>query len=147
MTKAQECETEAAQDEQAIRALKDVFARGFLTKNPRLRASIWVEDGTLVPPRGGFLRGRNSIEKLLETQIGSVTGDSKMTFSNYRFRFITPDVAFVDVDITLNNVLGSDGTFRAILPISSAFTAIRQEGAWFVQDERAYFGPIPNSGD
>jgi hypothetical protein len=83
------------------------------------------------------------MEKHFETQVGSVTADSEMTFSNYRFRFITPDVAFVDVDIILNNVLGPDGKIHAVLPIGSAFTAVRQAGAWFVQDERAHFKPMP----
>ena len=135
--------TGSARDEEEIRKLKDVFAEGFLKKNAKLRASIWTVDGTVVPPQGGFYRGRDAMEKHFETEAASVTNSSKMSFSNYRFRFITPDAAFVDADITLNDVLGPDGKMHAVMPLGLVFTAVRLGGAWFVQDERAYFKPMP----
>jgi uncharacterized protein (TIGR02246 family) len=134
----------SARDEEEIRKLKEVFARAFVKKDAKLRASIWVEDGTVVPPQGGFFRGRDAMEKHFATEAGTVTKTSKMSFSNYRFRFITPDAAFVDADITLNDVLGPDGKVHEVLPIGLVFTAIRQAGKWFVQDERAYFKPMPS---
>jgi uncharacterized protein (TIGR02246 family) len=132
----------SAQDEEEIRKLKEVFATGFLKKDAKLRASIWTEDGTVVPPQGGFFRGRDAMEKHFETEAASVTNSSRMNFSNYRFRFITPDAAFVDADITLNDVLGPDGKVHAVLPVGILFTAVRQAGRWFVQDERAHFKPM-----
>jgi uncharacterized protein (TIGR02246 family) len=137
--------TDRTRDEEEIRRLKEVFVTGFLNKDAKLRASIWTADGTVVPPQGGLFRGRHAMEKHFETEIASVTSSSKMSLSNYRFRFITPDVAFVDADITLNDVLGPDGQVHAVVPIDLFFTAVRQPDGWFVQDERAYFKPIvPN---
>ncbi len=131
-----------AQDEQAIRALHDVFAKGFLTKDTKLRASVWAEDGTLVPPQGGFFRGREAIAKHFATELGSVTDKSEMAFSNYRFRFVTGEAAFVDADITLNNVMGPDGRLHSGMRISVVFAAVRQAGKWSIQDERAFFAPV-----
>jgi uncharacterized protein (TIGR02246 family) len=147
MTKTIWPNADTAVDEQAIRALKELFARAFVNKDARLRASIWAEDGTVVPPQGGFFRGRTAMEKHFATEVSSVTSRSRMSFSNYRFRFITPDLAFVDADITLNDVLGPDGNLHDVLAIGVVFTSVRQAGAWFLQDERAYFKPIssPNS--
>lgn len=108
-----------------------------------MRASIWAVDGTVIPPEGGFLQGPGAMQMHFAGQASAITANSRMSFSNYRFRFITPDVAFVDVDITLSDVLGPDGTLHAVLPIVSAFTAVRIAGAWFVQDERAYFKAPP----
>ena len=51
-------------------------------------------------------------------------------------------LAFVDADITLNEVLGPDGNIHDVLAIGAVFTAVRQAGAWFLQDERAHFKPI-----
>ena len=48
-----EGEHTASQHKAAIRGLKDLFAKGIVTKDPKLRASIWTQDGTLVPPTGG----------------------------------------------------------------------------------------------
>ena len=134
-----------ASDELSIQALKDVFARAFVEKDAWLRASIWTNDGTVVPPQGGFFQGRAALEAHFKTEAASVTRTSKMTFSNYRFRFITPDVAFVDADITMNDVLGPDGNVNAVVPIGIFFTAVRRDGTWFIQDERAHFKPISDS--
>jgi uncharacterized protein (TIGR02246 family) len=135
------------QDEQAIRALNDIFVKGLLNRDPKLRASVWIEDGTVVPPNAGFCRGRAAIEKHFESEVGSVTDSSKATFTNYRFRFITPDAAFVDTELTLNNVQGPDGRVHPVVPISIVFTAVWQHGAWFIQDERAHFLPMPSEAN
>ena len=147
MTQALATKAQTAHDEQAIRTQRDLFAQGFVMKDPGLRASIWAENGTLVPPVGGLLCGRQEIERHFATQIAAVTPESQMTFSDYRFRFITPDVAFVDVDITLHNILGPDGQPHRALLIGSAFTAVRASGVWLVLDERAYFKPLSQHGN
>src|SRR5260370_11257378 len=47
-----------AQDEAAVRALGDTFAKAFVQKNAELRASRFADDGTLVTPPRDYLRGR-----------------------------------------------------------------------------------------
>ena len=49
------------------------------------------------------------------------------------------DVAFVDVDLTLNNVVGPDGQLHSAVHIAVAFTAVNRDRTWLVQDERAHF--------
>ena len=132
-----------SEDEKAIKALNDVFAEGFVKRDAKLRASIWTKDGTVAPPTGGFFEGREAIEKDFAQEIPSVTDSSRMSFSNYRFRFITKDVAFVDADITINNVMGPDGKVHPVVPVSIVFSAVRQDGKWFIQDERAHFAAAP----
>jgi uncharacterized protein (TIGR02246 family) len=130
-------------DEKAIRALNEVFAQGMVKKDPKLRASLWLEDGTLVPPNAGFLSGRDAIEKYFQSEVGSITDSSKVMFSNYRFRFITRDAALVDADLAINNVIGPGGKLTAVVSVSVVFTAVRRGGKWFIQDERAHFAPMP----
>jgi len=43
-----------AQDEAAVRALGDTFAKAFVQKNAELRASIFAENGTFVTPTGDY---------------------------------------------------------------------------------------------
>lgn len=131
-----------AEDEKAIRALNETFAQGFVKKDPKLRASIFLEDATLVPPNAGFLAGRDAIEKHFQTEVGSVTENSKVTFSDYRFRFVKPDVAFVDTELTFDNVIGPDGKLHDGVRVSVALTAVRRGGKWLIQDERAHFEPM-----
>jgi uncharacterized protein (TIGR02246 family) len=132
-------EHDTHQDEVAIRGLKDLFAKGIMTKDPKLRASTWTQDGTLAPPTGGFFVGAAAIERDFEQESASITGSTTAQFSNYRFRFLTRDIAFVDADLTIRNVLGPDHRLLPALQVSVVFTAVRRDGNWLVQDERAHF--------
>src|SRR5437870_12145934 len=52
-----------AQDEAAVRALGDNFAKAFVQKNAEQRASLFAENGTFVTPVGDFLQGRVAMVK------------------------------------------------------------------------------------
>ncbi len=85
------------QDEAAVRALGDTFAKAFVQKNAELRASIFAEDGTFVTPRGDFLQGRVAMVKDFGPEAQqAVNGTTQAAFSDYRVRFIKRDVAVVD---------------------------------------------------
>jgi len=82
---------------------------------------------------------RLAAAKHFETEGPSITRDSKVTFTDYRFRFINRDTAFVDAALELNSVVGPDGKVHPLVPITVTFTAVRQGGTWLIQDERAHF--------
>src|SRR5579862_3530136 len=84
-----------ARDEAAVRALGDNFAKAFVEKNAELRASLFAEDGTFVTPVGDFLQGRAKMVKDFGSEAQAVNGSTQAAFSNYRVRFIKPDVAVV----------------------------------------------------
>ena len=129
----------ASEDEKEIRALQDLFAKGIMTKDAKLRASIFAADASLIPPTGGFLQGPDAMEKDFEQESASITDQTKASFANYRFRFITRNAAFVDADLTINNILGPDGKPIPVAKVSVVFTAVRHGGKWLIQDERAHF--------
>src|SRR5215467_5926287 len=104
-------------DEAAIRALGDNFAKAFLQKNAELRASLFAENGTFLTPVGAFLQGRAAMVKEFGPEAQqAVNGTTQAAFSNYRVRFIKPDVAFVDELLTLRNVNGPYGTIIPVIP-------------------------------
>jgi uncharacterized protein (TIGR02246 family) len=127
------------QDEAAIKALNETFVAGFLAKDPKERASIWADDGTLVPPNAGYMKGRDAIEKHFGIEVPSITESSKAEFSNYRFDFLTPNLAFVDADLTVNNIMGPDQKLVPVILVKVVFVAERREGRWWIRDERAHF--------
>ena len=132
-----------ARDEAAIRALGDNFAKAFVQKNAELRASLFAEDGTFVTPVGNFLQGRVAMVKEFGPEAQAVTGTTQAAFSNYRVRFIKPDVAFVDALLTVHNVNGPDGTIIPVIPINFFYVAVRHGDRWLIQDGRAHFAPAP----
>src|SRR5713101_1120893 len=86
-----------ARDEAAVRALGDNFAKAFVQKNAELRASLFAHDGTFVTPQGGFLQGRVAMVKDFGPEAQqAVNATTQAAFSNYRVRFIKPDVAVAD---------------------------------------------------
>jgi uncharacterized protein (TIGR02246 family) len=135
-----------AQDEAAVRALGDTFAKAFVQKNAELRASIFAEDGTFVTPRGDFLQSRVAMVKDFGPEAQqAVNGTTQAAFSNYRVRFIKRDVAVVDALLTVHNANGPDGTIIPAIPVIFFYVAVRHADRWLIQDGRAHFAAAPPS--
>ena len=132
-----------AQDEAAIRALGDNFAKAFVQKNAELRASLFDENGTFVTPQGDFLQGHVAMVKDFGSEAQAVNGNTQAAFSNYRIRFIKPDVAVVDAVLTLRNINGPDGTVIPVIPVNFFYVASRNGNQWLIEDGRAHFAPAP----
>ena len=135
-----------ARDEAAVRALGDGFAKAFVQKNADFRASLFAEDGTFVTPQGDFLQGRVAMVKDFGTEAQAVSGSTQAMFSNYRIRFVKPDVAVADALLTLHNVNGPDGAVIPMIPVNFFFVAARHGDHWLIEDGRAHFAPAPPNG-
>jgi uncharacterized protein (TIGR02246 family) len=133
-----------AGDEAAVRALGDNFAKAFVHKNAEQRASLFAENGTFVTPVGDFLQGRVAMVKDFGPEAQqAVTPTTQATFSNYRIRFIKPDVAVADAFLTVRNVTGPDGKLISVVPINFFYVAARHGDKWLIEDGRAHFAPAP----
>ena len=135
-----------ARDEAAVRSLGDNFAQAFLQKNPEQRASLFTENGTFVTPQGDFLQGRVAMVKDFGQEAQAVNGNTQAAFSNYRIRFINPDVAVADALLTLHNVVGPDGAVIPVIPVNVFYVAVRHGGQWLIEDGRTRFAPAPPNG-
>jgi len=136
-----------AQDEAGVRALGDNFAKAFVQKNAEQRASLFAEDGTFVTPVGDFLQGRVAMVKDFGPEAQqAVNGNTQAAFSNYRIRFIKPDIAVADAVLTVRNVNGPDGTVIPVIPINFFYVAARHGNQWLIEDGRAHFAPAPANG-
>jgi len=129
-----------ARDEAAVRALGDNFAKAFVQKNAEQRTSLFAENGTFVTPVGDFLQGHVAMVKDFGSEAQAVNGNTQASFSNYRIRFIKPDLAVADAVLTLRNVNGPDGT---VIPVNFFYVASRHGNQWLIEDGRAHFAPAP----
>ena len=132
-----------ARDEAAVRALGDNFAKAFVQKNAEQRTSLFAENGTFVTPVGDFLQGHVAMVKDFGSEAQAVNGNTQASFSNYRIRFIKPDLAVADAVLTLRNVNGPDGTVIAVIPVNFFYVASRHGNQWLIEDGRAHFAPAP----
>ena len=135
-----------ARNEAAVRALGDTFAKAFVQKSAELRASLFAENGTFVTPVGDFLQGLVAMVKDFGPEAQAVNSTTQAEFSNYRIRFIKPDVAFVDALLTVRNVNGPDGTIIPMIPINFFYVAARHDDKWIIEDGRAHFVSAPPNG-
>jgi uncharacterized protein (TIGR02246 family) len=136
-----------AQDEAAVRALGDSFAKAFVQKNAELRASLFAENGTFVTPVGDFLQGHAAMVKDFGPEAQqAVNANTQAAFSNYRIRFIKPDVAVADALLTVRNVNGPNGAIIPAIPINFFIVAIRHGDQWLIEDGRTHFAPAPPNG-
>jgi len=135
------------QDEAAVRALGDNFAKAFVQKNAEQRASLFAENGTFVTPVGDFLEGHAAMVKDFGPEAQqAVNATTQAAFSNYRIRFINPNVAVADAVLTVRNVNGPDGTVIPVIPINFFYVATRHGNQWLIEDGRAHFAPAPANG-
>jgi uncharacterized protein (TIGR02246 family) len=135
-----------ARNEAAVRALGDTFAKAFVQKSAELRASLFAENGTFVTPVGDFLQGRVAMVKDFGSEAQAVNSTTQAEFSNYRIRFIKPDVAFVDALLTVRNVNGPERTIIPVIPINFFYVAARHGDKWLIEDGRAHFASAPPNG-
>src|SRR5215469_16186504 len=136
-----------ARDEAAVRALGDGFANAFVQKNAELRASLFAENGTFVTPQGDFLQGRVAMVKDFGPEAQqAVNATTRAAVTNYRIRFLKPDVAVADALLTVRNVNGPDGSIIPAIPINFFMVAVRHGDKWLIEDGRAHFAPAPPNG-
>ena len=132
------------QDEASVRALGDGFAKAFVQKNAEQRAALFTENGTFVTPQGDFLEGRVAMVKDFGPEAQqAVNANTQAAFSNYRIRFIKPDIAVADAVLTVRNVNGPNGTVIPVIPINFFYVAARHGDKWVIEDGRAHFAPAP----
>jgi uncharacterized protein (TIGR02246 family) len=136
-----------ARDEAAVRSLGDNFAKAFIQKNAELQASLFDENGTFVTPQGDFLQGRAAMVKDFGPEAQqAVNAKTQAAFTNYRIRFIKPDVAVADALLTVRNASGPDGAVIPVIPINFFLVAVRHGDKWLIEEGRAHFAPAPPNG-
>jgi uncharacterized protein (TIGR02246 family) len=136
-----------ARDEAAVRALGDGFAKAFVQKNAELRASLFAENGTFVTPQGTYLQGRVAMVKEFGPEAQqAVNATTQAAVTNYRIRFIKPDLAVADALLTVRNVNGPDGAVIPVIPINFFIVAVRHGDQWLIEDGRTHFAPAPPNG-
>lgn len=136
-----------ARDEAAVRALGDGFAKAFVQKNAERRASLFAENGTFVTPVGDYLQGHVAMVKDFGPEAEqAVTPTTQAALSNYRIRFIKPDIAVADALLTVQNVKAPNGQVIPTIPINFFYVAVRHGDHWLIEDGRAHFAAPPAPG-
>ena len=106
--------------------------------------ALGARSNELLVERPQILQGRVAMVKDFGPEAQqAVTATTQAAFSNYRVRFINPDVAVADALLTVHNVNGPNGTIIPVIPIKFFYVAARHGDQWLIEDGRAHFAPAP----
>ena len=97
-------------DSQAdVRKVLDGFTAAWNAHNLQQMASFWAEDGDLINPAGKWGMGRAGAEKVFSQEHGGMFKKSTIAFTIDKVRWLTPDLALVDSECTVNGALDKKG--------------------------------------
>jgi 2-oxoglutarate dehydrogenase E2 component (dihydrolipoamide succinyltransferase) len=100
-------------------------------------AAHFLKDGSFINPFGQDAWDRDAIEKIAASDLQMMKG-STQTFSDFKFRFILPGFALVDLTATLSGLKNADGSGAPDTQFH-IYAAVAQRGAkWFAVALRPY---------
>jgi uncharacterized protein (TIGR02246 family) len=130
------CEKKNSQQEEFQKIAND-FESAWNQHNPQAFTNLWAEDGNLISPWGGEFTGRKEIEQHFAEEHGDSMKNSEMNISVRNVRFIDPEVAFVDADITLSGMTVG-GEKADPLHDHAIFLVVKRDGKWQILVARPY---------
>lgn len=111
-----------------IIAFQDDFNDGSFNNTANYATDDWVH----IAPNGGIGRGREALAKELRSIHQSFLKGVTMTLENINIRFITPDVALVDVIHKVSTYVTPDGVKHENERQMKSYAVVMQNGKWLM---------------
>lgn len=118
-------------DEAAIRTILDARNAAYNRHDAKAMTSVYAADVDLFTGTGRYLRGRAELERYYAELFNGADKTAVVTISMVNLRFLTPDVALLDIDGTVTG--RDDGTARN----HATWTYAKRNGKWEVVAIRA----------
>ena len=100
------------------------------------RAALWAEDASLINPFGVEAHGRPEIQKVFEMETAGFAKGTTHTFSNFKYRFLTPSIAAVDATGEIKGIAGTDGSPMPTVTVRVFAILTKHGGKWEIKDAR-----------
>jgi len=126
---------QAVADSSALREYVEAYENAMSTHDPTAVAAFFSEDADLVPGNLPALHGRGAIEAWWRTYFETQEPERRGTFDVTSTRFLTPDVALVNLAITSGGI----GVGGEVLPTRKArglWLLRRPGGQWLIEAAR-----------
>ncbi|MDP1834998.1 MAG: SgcJ/EcaC family oxidoreductase [Chlamydiales bacterium] len=92
---------QTASEDLAVRSTVDSIAPAWNTQNLDGLMALWSQEGDLVIPKGNWAKNRDEVRQLFKSFQQSRYKDSVIEQSSSSIRFVSPDVALVDLTATV----------------------------------------------
>ena len=106
--------------------------------NSNSLASLWTSNGDLITPWGRWIVGSLQIEKHFDKQKTGPLGKGKVELSLDSMRYLTAQLAVLDVTIKLSNILDPQGELPPNLLQHAVFILTKENDLWKIVSLRVY---------
>jgi uncharacterized protein (TIGR02246 family) len=108
------------------------FQAAWNRHDPKAIAAFWAKDGDLIDPDGVQSVGANEVEEFFTKRHTGPGNLAKSTFDLKKdsVRFITPDVALEDWDVTITGVTKPDGSTAGPMVHRVVVVSRKEGGMW-----------------
>lgn len=128
---------QAAQDEAAIRKATEDFFAAWNRGDIQDLVSHWTDDATILNPDGRLAHGKAEVEGLFAGQHAAYPGTIEKLVS-LTARFLAADLAWVDVDMTVDHMRGPDGAEMPQMKFHLVGLVRKQGSQWRWSEGRPY---------
>lgn len=108
-------------------------------------ASHWAADGDVINPWGKWAIGRGNVQKLFNQEVQSGWFNKSISEQDIdSIRFVSPDVAIIDVSATVTGTFNIQGRESGPLAHHVLYVAVKKDGKWQLTAARPYalFEPV-----
>jgi uncharacterized protein (TIGR02246 family) len=119
-------------DSAAIKMLLSKFTDGFNRHGAAAMGPLFADNADFTNLRGASQHGREKIQANFVTLFKTILKDAKRTDSPRDIRLLTPTLAAIDSDATIDGSLAPDGKPNPLRKGLMSWIVTKQGGAWHI---------------
>jgi uncharacterized protein (TIGR02246 family) len=124
------CQVGTELDRKAIRGLMDRFMDAWNRHDAHAFAAVFAEDADFTNVRGVGATGRSKIEEFHAPVFATIFRSSRLAYTDVKIRFVSTNVAAVDVRWAMTGVLDAQGSPRPDREGLLNFVMTKHTGRW-----------------
>lgn len=134
---ASSCEKKSEKDQSEFQQIATEFESAWNKRDSHALADLWTEDGNLITPWSDEYNGKNEIERHFANELSDTMKSSQVSLSVQNVRFIDPETAFVDTNMTLT---GMSFAGEKVVPFHdhAVFLMVKKDSKWLILIARPY---------
>lgn len=114
------------------------FGAAWNQHRPQAMAEQWTIDGDMINPFGKWARSRAGVEKLFAEEQNGMMRDSSILQNVIGYQFITPDIALLDIEITISGMRDISNIAQPPLRTRAIYILKKISGKWWIASARFY---------